>query len=49
MVDFRLSTEQQQLRELAHSFAENEMRPAALSRRIREFPREVLQKGVISD
>ena len=46
MVDFRLSTEQQQLRELAHSFAENEMRPAAAHHdESGEFPREVLQKA----
>ena len=44
MVDFKLSTEQQQLRDLAHSFAEKEMRPVAAHHdETGEFPKEVLR------
>ena len=46
MVDFRLTTEQQQLRDLAHSFAEKEMRPVTAHHdETGEFPKEVLQKA----
>lgn len=46
MVDFSLSTEQQQLRDLAHSFAAKEMRPVAAHHdETGEFPKEVLKKA----
>ena len=46
MVDFRLTTEQQQLRDLAHSFAEKEMRPVTAHHdETGEFPKEVLHKA----
>lgn len=46
MVDFKLSTEQQQLRDLAHNFAEKEMRPVTAHHDASgEFPKEVLRKA----
>jgi acyl-CoA dehydrogenase len=46
MVDFKLSTEQQQLRDLAHTFAEKEMRPVTAHHDATgEFPKEVLRKA----
>ena len=46
MVDFKLTTEQQQLRDLAHSFAEKEMRPVTAHHDASgEFPKEVLNKA----
>lgn len=46
MVDFRLSQEQQQLRDLARDFARNEIRPVAAHHdRTGEFPIEVLRKA----
>lgn len=46
MVDFRLSQEQEQLRDLARDFARDEIRPiAAHHDRTGEFPLEVLRKA----
>ncbi|MCA9541137.1 MAG: acyl-CoA dehydrogenase family protein [Myxococcales bacterium] len=46
MVDFRLSQEQQQLRALAHDFAEREIRPVAAEHdRTGEWPEAVLRKA----
>ena len=45
-MDFSLSQEQQQLRELAHEFAKNEIRPASPHHdQTGEFPTEVLKKA----
>jgi acyl-CoA dehydrogenase len=46
MVDFTLSDEQEALRELAHDFAEREIRPVAWHHdRDATFPREVIEKA----
>ncbi|MCB9536021.1 MAG: acyl-CoA dehydrogenase family protein [Myxococcales bacterium] len=46
MVDFKLSQEQQQLRQLAHDFAKNEIRPASAHHDATgEYPKAVLQKA----
>lgn len=46
MISFELSEEQQALREAAHEFAEQEIRPAAAHHdKTGEFPHEVLKKG----
>jgi acyl-CoA dehydrogenase len=46
MVDFTLTDEQQALRELAHDFAEREIRPVAWRHdRDATFPREVIEKA----
>lgn len=46
MVDFKLTTEQQQLRDLAHSFAEKEMRTVTAHHDASgEFPKDVLNKA----
>ena len=45
-MDFSLSQEQQQLRELAHEFAKNEIRPASAHHdQTGEFPTKVLKKA----
>jgi len=46
MIDFRLTDEQKQFRDLAHTFAEREMRPVAPHYdEAEEFPWEVLRKA----
>ncbi len=46
MVDFKLSQEQQQLKQLAHDFAKNEIRPASAHHDATgEYPKAVLQKA----
>ena len=46
MIDFNLTAEQQALRELAHEFAQNEIRPVAPAHdRTGEFPWEVIRKA----
>ena len=46
MVDFTLTDEQKDLRELAHNFAEKEMRPVAWDYdKDGTWPGEVLQKA----
>ncbi len=46
MIDFNLSDEQRALRELAHDFARNEMRPVAPAHdRTGEFPWQVVKKA----
>ena len=45
-VQFGLSEEQQALRDLAHDFAQNEMRPAAAHHdQTGEYPSKVLEKA----
>ena len=47
MVDFTLSDEQRALRELAHDFAEREIRPVAWALdRDATFPRELIAQGL---
>src|ERR1700721_1906133 len=46
MIDFTLSDDQKALRELAHDFAEREIRPVAWAHaRDATFPREVIDKA----
>lgn len=46
MIDFRLTEEQQALREMLHDFAEQEIRPRAAEHdRTGEFPWEIVKKG----
>jgi acyl-CoA dehydrogenase len=46
MIDFSLTEEQRQLRELAHDFAANEIRPAAAHHdQTGEFPRDIVRKA----
>jgi acyl-CoA dehydrogenase len=46
LIDFNLTAEQQALRELAHEFAQNEIRPVAPAHdRTGEFPWEVIRKA----
>jgi acyl-CoA dehydrogenase len=46
LIDFNLTAEQQALRELAHEFAQNEIRPVAPAHdRSGEFPWEVIRKA----
>lgn len=46
MVDFKLSQEQQQLKQLAHDFAKNEIRPASAHHDATgEYPKAVLKKA----
>src|SRR5580704_11571299 len=46
MIDFRLTDEQEALRELAHGFAEREIRPVAWHHdRDATFPREIIDRA----